>query len=150
MLVAQSCLWLLWPHGLYLSRLLRPWNFPGKNTEGGCHFLLQGNFPTQGSNPVSFIADGFFIIWVTRKALSFLNWSIIALQCCASFCYTTTTLYIYSLPLKPPSLGVYFWSTKLMFAKNSFLSLLLPLMPRVFQLNSPSLYQSEWFTKLKA
>ena len=25
-------------------------NFPGKNTEGGCHFLLQGIFPTQGSN----------------------------------------------------------------------------------------------------
>ena len=24
--------------------------FPGKNTEVGCHFLLQGLFPTQGSN----------------------------------------------------------------------------------------------------
>ena len=23
---------------------------PGKNTGGGCHALLQGNFPTQGSN----------------------------------------------------------------------------------------------------
>ena len=28
-----------------------PWNFPGKNTWVGCHFLLQGIFPTQGSNP---------------------------------------------------------------------------------------------------
>ena len=28
-----------------------PWNFPGKNTEVGLHFLLQGIFPTQGSNP---------------------------------------------------------------------------------------------------
>ena len=27
------------------------WNFPGKNTEVGCHFLLQGMFLTQGSNP---------------------------------------------------------------------------------------------------
>ena len=27
-----------------------PWDFPGKNTEVGCHFLLQGIFPTQGSN----------------------------------------------------------------------------------------------------
>ena len=26
------------------------WGFPGKKTEGGCHFLLQGIFPTQGSN----------------------------------------------------------------------------------------------------
>ena len=24
---------------------------PGKNTGMGCHFLLQGIFPTQGSNP---------------------------------------------------------------------------------------------------
>ena len=29
---------------------LHPWNFPGKNTEVSCHFLLQGIFPTQGSN----------------------------------------------------------------------------------------------------
>ena len=27
------------------------WNFPGKNTGVGCRFLLQGFFPTQGSNP---------------------------------------------------------------------------------------------------
>ena len=30
---------------------LCPWNSPGKNTGVGCHFLLQGIFPTQGSNP---------------------------------------------------------------------------------------------------
>ena len=29
----------------------RPWDFPGKNTGVGCHFLLRGIFPTQGSNP---------------------------------------------------------------------------------------------------
>ena len=28
-----------------------PWNSPGKNTGVGCHFLLQGIFPIQGSNP---------------------------------------------------------------------------------------------------
>ena len=27
-----------------------PWNFPD-NTGVGCHFLLQGIFPTQNSNP---------------------------------------------------------------------------------------------------
>ena len=27
-----------------------PWDFPGKNTGVGCHFLLQGIFLTQGSN----------------------------------------------------------------------------------------------------
>ena len=38
------------PHGLYPIRLLHPWNSPGKNTGVGSHFLLQGIFPTQGSN----------------------------------------------------------------------------------------------------
>ena len=28
----------------------RPWNFPGRNTGMGCHALLQGLFPAQGSN----------------------------------------------------------------------------------------------------
>ena len=30
---------------------LRPWGFPGKSTGVGCHFLLQGIFPTQGLYP---------------------------------------------------------------------------------------------------
>ena len=33
-------------HGLY-----SPWNSPGQNTGVGSHSLLQGIFPTQGSNP---------------------------------------------------------------------------------------------------
>ena len=32
------------------ARLLCPWDSPGKNTEVGCHALLQEIFPTQGSN----------------------------------------------------------------------------------------------------
>ena len=32
------------------ARLFCPWDSPGKNPEVGCHFLLQGIFPTQGSN----------------------------------------------------------------------------------------------------
>ena len=39
------------PHGRWLTRLLCSWNFQGKNTGVGYHFLLQGIFPTQGSNP---------------------------------------------------------------------------------------------------
>ena len=31
----------LWPHGLQPTRLLCPWNSPGKNMGVGCHFLLQ-------------------------------------------------------------------------------------------------------------
>ena len=40
----------LWPHKLQPVRLLWPWNFPGRNTGVGCHFLLQRIFRTQGSN----------------------------------------------------------------------------------------------------
>ena len=29
------------PHGLQPTRLLRPWDFPGKSTGVGCHCLLQ-------------------------------------------------------------------------------------------------------------
>ena len=29
-----------WPHGLQPTRLLRPWDFPGKSTGVGCHCLL--------------------------------------------------------------------------------------------------------------
>ena len=37
-------------HGLQSTRLLCPWDFPGKNTRVGCHFLLQVIFLTQGLN----------------------------------------------------------------------------------------------------
>ena len=48
---AQLCLTLP-PHGLYVAHQapLCPWNSPGKNTEVGSHFLLQGIFPTRGLN----------------------------------------------------------------------------------------------------
>ena len=36
----------LWPYGLY-----SPWNSLGQNPGVGSHSLLQGIFPTQGSNP---------------------------------------------------------------------------------------------------
>ena len=40
----------LWPHRLHPTRLLCPWNSPGKNTGVGSHSLLQGSFPIQGLN----------------------------------------------------------------------------------------------------
>ena len=39
MSVTQSCPTLCGP--MWLARLLRPWNSPGKNTAVGCHFPLQ-------------------------------------------------------------------------------------------------------------
>ena len=49
-LVTKSCPMHLRHHVLQPTRLLCPWDFPGKNTGVGCHFHLQGIFPTQGSN----------------------------------------------------------------------------------------------------
>ena len=57
----------------WATELKCPWDFPGKNTGEGCHFLLQRIVPTQGSNPascISCIAGGFFTSWATRKLRS--------------------------------------------------------------------------------
>ena len=47
-------------------------HFPGKNTEVGCHFLLQGIFPTQRSNPRLLLLlhwlGGFFTTSTTWEA----------------------------------------------------------------------------------
>ena len=51
----------------------RPCDSPGKNTGVGCHFLLQGIFQTQGSNPYLLsspeLAGRFFTTSTTREAL---------------------------------------------------------------------------------
>ena len=46
-----SCVRLFATMDYSLTKLLCPWDFPGKSTGVYCHFLLQGIFPTQGSNP---------------------------------------------------------------------------------------------------
>ena len=69
-LVAKSWLTLLWPQGLQPARLLCPWDSLGKNTEVGCHFLLQGIFPTQGSNLCLLHWQVDFFHWVTWEAYS--------------------------------------------------------------------------------
>ena len=52
---------LLQPCGPQHSRLLCPWDFPGRNTGVGGHFLLHWIFPTQ----VSCTAGRFFTHWAT-------------------------------------------------------------------------------------
>ena len=57
-------------YGLQPPRLLCPRNSPGKNTGVGCHALLQGIFPTRGSNRISSpaLAGGFFTTRATWEA----------------------------------------------------------------------------------
>ena len=54
-----------------------PWDFPGKNTGVGCHFLLQGIFLTQGSNSHLLLScTGRQILYccTTREALTKEAW----------------------------------------------------------------------------
>ena len=66
----------LQPYRLQPARLLCPWDFPGKNTGVGCHFLLQGIFPTQGLNP---------------HLSSLLHWQAGVLFVCLFVCFLTTS-----------------------------------------------------------
>ena len=52
---ACTCVYVCVPSHVQLfcyptTKLLFPWNFPGKNTGVGCHVLLWGIFPTHGLN----------------------------------------------------------------------------------------------------
>ena len=40
----------LWLYGLWPTRLLHPWDTPGKNSRVGSHSLIQAIYLTQGSN----------------------------------------------------------------------------------------------------
>ena len=53
----------LWPHELWLTRLLCPWKSSDKNTGMSSHSFLWG---TQESNLS--LACGFFTVWATREA----------------------------------------------------------------------------------
>ena len=61
------CFMAVWPHRRQPNRLHHPWDSPGKNTGVGCHFLLQGIFPTQELNPGLLHCRKILYHWVTRK-----------------------------------------------------------------------------------
>ena len=47
----------------HIAKFLCPWNFAGKNTGVGCHFLLQGIFQAWRIEPASpAMAGGFFAV----------------------------------------------------------------------------------------
>ena len=78
---------LLQPYGLLPTRLLCPWDSPGKNTGVGCHVLLQRIFPTQ--RPYSHLLQllhcrQFLYRWAKRKA-----------HVCVSLCVYTDILYCF-------------------------------------------------------
>ena len=64
----QSCLTLCDPTDCRSPGVLCPWDFLGKNTGVGCHFLLQGIFLTQGSNLVPLNCRQILYWWATGEA----------------------------------------------------------------------------------
>ena len=57
----------LWPQGLYSTRLLCPWNSPGKNAGVGAMPSSRGSFQPRDRGQVSLIAGRFFTIWTTSE-----------------------------------------------------------------------------------
>jgi len=66
--VAQSCPTLCDPKDHSTLGSFCPWDFPGKNTGVGCHFLLQGIFLTQGSNAHLWHCRRILHQWATWEA----------------------------------------------------------------------------------
>ena len=64
---SPSCVWFLEAPWTVAHRLLCPWDFPGKKTGVDCHFLLQGIFPSQGSNSS--------LLWLLHWQVDSLPWS---------------------------------------------------------------------------
>ena len=79
-LVHKSCLTLSQSHELQPIRLPCLWDFPGKNTWVGCHFLLHGIFLTQGPNLLSYIGRRVLYHWATREASIFWGGRLLLVQ----------------------------------------------------------------------
>ena len=74
-----SCVWLFTILWTIAPRFYCLWNSPGKNIGVGCHFLLQGIFPTQGLNSCLPHCSRILCCWATREAPS---WDFHDLQIC--------------------------------------------------------------------
>ena len=58
------------PQGLSPAMLFCPWDFSGKNTRVGCHFLLQEIFLAQGSNLRFLHCRWILYHWAPREAIA--------------------------------------------------------------------------------
>ena len=75
------------------------WDFPGKNTDMCCHFLLQGIFPTQGSNLNIGVGCHAFLhgIFPTQGTLVFPAWQVWIL------CHLGSSLLHWQMNSLPPN-----------------------------------------------
>ena len=97
------------------TRLLCPWDSPGKNTGVGCHALLQGIFPTQESNlylqrllycrqvlyPPSHLGNPFLRMCCAQSSLTLCDLWTVACQAPLSLGFSRQE-YWSGLPRPPP------------------------------------------------
>ena len=67
------------PCTVVARRLLCPWNFPGKNTGVGCHFLSRGSSWLRDQTTSHTPAGRFFITWATWEANIYMTKYILSL-----------------------------------------------------------------------
>ena len=104
------------PHGLQPTRLLCPWDSPGKNTRVGCHALLQGNLPDSGIEHRSLkslaLAGGFFTTSATWEAhiCMYLRGKTSHASCRTILIVKKNCIYVcVSLPLYMKQWGASWW-----------------------------------------
>ena len=104
----------LQPHGLQPTRLLYPWNSPGKNTGEACHVLLQGMFLTLGFNPCLWVhnhyhqlGSSYIYMWV-RESQSVMSDYLRPYGLYSSMEFTRLTLEWVAVPFSRgfPNLGI--------------------------------------------
>ena len=86
----------VWPHRWQPTRLLRPWDSPGKSTGVGCHFLLQrmkmksesevAQSCLTRSDPMDCSPPGSSVHGIFQARI--LEWGAIAVQICLSLVLT--------------------------------------------------------------
>ena len=94
-LVAQSCLTLCNPTDCSPPGSSAHGDSPGRNTGVGCHALLQGIFPTWGSNPGLLYCRQILTVWASREAHM---WIFLSLRVCV-YIYVCT-FYFFNWVLK--------------------------------------------------
>ena len=67
----------LWPHGRQPTRLLCPWDSPGKDTGVGIRSFLQEIFPNHGSNP-GLLHWRWILYWLSHEGSTEINFNVIA------------------------------------------------------------------------
>ena len=82
-------------NSLQLLGLYSPWNSPCQNTGAGSHSLLQGIFPTQGSNPGLLHCRWILYCWATRESLNPVWSCLIILSICWWLWFACTVLRIF-------------------------------------------------------